>query len=68
LAKDKTVEIAKREGEKLNKQAEINEAYFVGLLWADPFNNYSEYADTIAQDEFVHDVWGYYFELGRRMY
>ena len=68
MAKDKTVEIAKREGEKLNKQAEINEAYFVGLLWADPFNNYSEYADTIAQDEFVHDVWGYYFELGRRMY
>jgi replicative DNA helicase len=68
MAKDTTKDIARKEGEALSKKAEINEAYFVGLLWADPYNNYSEYSDTIAMDEFVHDVWGFYFELGRRMY
>lgn len=68
MAKDTTKDIAKREVEKINKTAEINEAYFVGLLWADPFNNYGEYADMISQDEFIHDVWGFYYELGRRMY
>lgn len=68
MAKDKTAEIAKIEGEKINKQAEINEAYFVGLLWADPFTHYSEYKDTISQDEFIHPIWGFFFDLGRRMY
>jgi len=68
LAKDKTAEIAKIEGEKINKQAEINEAYFVGLLWSDPFTHYSEYKDIISQDEFIHPIWGFFFDLGRRMY
>lgn len=68
MAKETSNEIAKKEGEKINKNAEINEAYFVGLLWADPFTNYNEYNDIIAQDEFIHDVWGFYYELGRRMY
>lgn len=68
MAKDKTKEIAKKEIEKINKNAEITEAYFVGLLWSDPYNYYGEYHDTIAQDEFIHDVWGFYFELGKRMY
>ena len=68
MAKDKTIEIAKAEVEKLSKQAEINEAYFVGLLWSDPFNHYSEYKDTISMDEFIHPIWGFFFDLGRRMY
>lgn len=68
MAKDKTLEVAEKEVEKISKNAEINEAYFVGLLWADPFTNYSEYSDSISEDEFIHDVWGFYFELGRRMY
>lgn len=68
MAKDKTAEIAKIEGEKINKQAEINEAYFVGLLWSDPFTHYSEYKDIISQDEFIHPIWGFFFDLGRRMY
>jgi replicative DNA helicase len=68
MAKDTTVEIARKEVEKIAQNAQINEAYLVGLLWADPFNNYSEYADTMEQDEFYHDVWGFYFELGKRMY
>lgn len=68
MAKDNTKDIVKKEVEKINQQAEINEAYFVGLLWADPFNNYADYKDTLSQDEFVHDVWGFYFDLGRKMY
>lgn len=68
MAKETTNEIAKREIAKINKLAEINEAYFVGLLWADPFNTYSDYKDTISVDEFIHPVWGFYFDLGRKMY
>lgn len=68
MAVDNTKELAKKEVKKISSQAEINEAYFVGLLWANPFESYGEYCDTISQDEFVHDVWGFYYELGRRMY
>jgi len=68
MAKDTTKETVKKEVEKINKGASINEAYFVGLMWADPYNNYSEYGDTLSQDEFIHDVWGFYFDLGRRMF
>lgn len=68
MARDKTREIAEKEVEQINVDAEINEAYFVGLLWANPFDSYSEYSDSISQDEFIHDVWGFYYELGRRMY
>lgn len=68
MAKDTTKEIVKKEAEKINKSAEINEAYFVGLLWSDPYDTYSIYSDTISLDEFVHPIWGFYFELGRKMY
>ena len=68
MAKDTTKEIAEKELKEISSKAEINEAYFAGLLWADPFDTYAEYADTITQDEFIKDVWGFYFDLGRRMY
>lgn len=68
MAVDKTSELAKKEVKKITTQAEINEAYFVGLLWANPFDTYADYGDTISIDEFIHSVWGFYFELGRRMY
>lgn len=68
MAKETTKEVAKKEVDRISRNAEINEAYFVGLLWADPYNHYSEYADTTSQDEFIHDVWGFYYELGRLMY
>lgn len=68
MAVDKTKDIAKKEVETINKRAEINEAYFIGLLWSDPYNNYGEYKDSISQNEFIHEVWGFYFELGRLMY
>lgn len=68
MAVDTTKENARKEVEKISNQAKINEAYFVGLLWANPIDGYGEYAETISMDEFIHGVWGFYFELGRRMY
>lgn len=68
MAKITTEDTVVKIVEKINKSAEINEAYFAGLLWGDPFANYAEYNNTLSQDEFVHDQWGFYFELGRRMY
>ncbi|GIN25486.1 DnaB-like helicase C-terminal domain-containing protein [Bacillus sp. FSL W8-0445] len=68
MAKDNTKELVKREVKEIREKASINEAYFVGLLWSDPFNNYSEYSELINQEEFIHDVWGFYFELGRKMF
>lgn len=68
MAVDTTKDIAKKEVEKMGRNAEINEAYLVGLLWADPFEAYGEYSDTLSEDEFFHPVWSFYFELGRRMY
>jgi len=68
MAVDTSKDLAKKAVEKIKRSAEINEAYFVGLLWANPFEGYGEYHDGIAQDEFFHDVWGFYYELGRRMY
>lgn len=68
MAKDTTKDVAKKEVEKIAKKAQINEAYLVGLLWADPYSNFTEYADTIKMEEFYHDVWEFYFELGRKMF
>ncbi|UUV46305.1 replicative DNA helicase [Bacillus phage vB_BanS-Thrax2] len=68
MAKETTQETVGQIVEKINKGAEINEAYFVGLLWSDPFTYYAEYNDTVNEDEFIHDHWGFFFELGRRMY
>jgi replicative DNA helicase len=68
LAKDKTDELIKKQVEEINKTAEVNESYLIGLLWSDPFENYTEYSEVLNQDEFIHDVWGFFFEFGRRMF
>lgn len=68
MAIDNTKDIVKKEVNLINKNAEINEAYFIGLMWSDPIANYGQYAETLKSDEFIHDVWGFYYELGRLMY
>ena len=68
MAVDTTKENVQKILDDINTKAEINEAYFVGLLWENPFENYAEYADTMTEDTFIHDVWGFYFDLGRKMY
>ena len=60
--------VAEKEIKKIASKAEINEAYFVGILWSNPKEYYTEYKNLVAQDDFIHSVWGFYFELGRRMY
>lgn len=54
--------------DKINKDAKVNEAYFVGLCWSDPINNYGEYSDGLEGDEFIHDVWKFYYDFGKNMY
>ena len=66
--KNSVEEIAKREAEKISENAEISESYFVGILWSDPYNNYSSYYDNIDEEEFIHPQWGFFYDLGKRMY
>lgn len=61
-------EEAKQNAREIRELAEINEAYLIGLLWGDPLNNYSVYGNKIAKDEFIHDVWAFYYELGKQLY
>lgn len=68
MAVDNTKKLVKDEIELISRNAEVNEAYFVGLLWANPLEGYGEYKDIISQDEFIHGVWSFYFELGRMMF
>jgi nitrogen regulatory protein PII-like uncharacterized protein len=68
VAKDISREIAEREIEKIRKNAEVDESYAVGLLWSSPFDGYSEYADKLVYEDFIHDIWGFLYELGRRLY
>lgn len=68
LAKINTKEKVEKITNEIKSKADINESYFVGLLWNNPFENFSSYSDTMTQDEFIHDVWGFFFDLGKRMY
>ena len=61
-------DVATVEKKRIVDQAEIDESYFIGALWNDPFNNYGQYARAMKGESFVHDVWGFYFDLGKRMY
>lgn len=58
----------RRTKEKMIDQGDIDESYFVGALWSDPFENYGEYYKSITQDQFIHDVWAFYFQIGKLMY
>lgn len=68
MAKDNSKEKAKLELQKISRNAEITEAYFVGLLWSDPIMHYGAYAESVNTSEFIHGIWGFFFELGKRMY
>ena len=46
----------------------INENYFVGLLWSEPDINYTEYQAVIESDQLIHEVWRFYYQLGKQMY
>ena len=61
-------EIAKKNIKEIRDLAEINEAYLIGLLWGDPYENYSVYHNQISSSDFLHKVWAFHFELGKRLY
>lgn len=61
-------DIAKKNIKEIRDLAEINEAYLIGLLWGDPYENYSVYQNQISSSDFLHKVWAFHFELGKRLY
>lgn len=64
-----TVEsVASKEKKNIMEQSEIDESYFIGALWNDPYNYYGQYSRTMKGNEFFNDVWEFYFDLGKRMY
>ena len=58
----------KKQLEKIRSKSEVDEAYLVGLLWYEPVNNYGTYHSKIEQSDFINDVWGFFYALGREMY
>jgi replicative DNA helicase len=60
--------IAKQEATKIREVAEINEAYLLGLMWSNPSEYYSSYKDRISSEKFLHKVWGFFFDLGKKLY
>ena len=61
-------ETAKKNIRDIRDLAEVNEAYLIGLLWGNPYDNYSVYANQMSGKEFLHPVWGFHFELGKRLF
>ena len=59
---------AQVEAESIKRLASTNESYFVGLLWSQPMETYTSYSEKISPDDFLHPEWGFYFELGKRLY
>ena len=60
--------IAKQEATKIREVAEINEAYLLGLMWSNPSEYYSSYKARISSEKFLHKVWGFFFDLGKKLY
>lgn len=56
------------EGEKIRAQAEVNEAYFVGLLWSNPSEHYDLFGGKVVAKDFLHRVWGFYYGLGKVLF
>ena len=59
---------AQVEAESIKRLASTNESYLVGLLWNQPLEAYTSYSEKISSDDFLHPEWGFYFELGKRLY
>ena len=60
--------VVKNEIQKIRDKANIEESYFIGLLWNNPMDGYGQYESRLNGDDFLHDVWGFYYDLGKLMY
>ena len=58
----------KDEVEAIRSLADVNESYLVGLMWANPIENYSLYGEKMESKDFLHKQWGFYFGLGKKLY
>jgi hypothetical protein len=56
-----------KEFEKIKKDAEVSEAYFVSLLWHNS-DNYAIFGEMVDQDNFMHKIWKFIYRLGKEMY
>lgn len=54
--------------ENIRKTADMKESYLVGLMWSNPTESYATYGSHTKGDDFLHKIWGFYFELGKLLY
>lgn len=66
VAKKKNV--AQEEIKSIRDLADINESYFIGLMWNTPVESYTTFSARATGQDFLHDIWGFYFDLGNRLY
>lgn len=59
---------AKEEVKEIRNLADVNESYLIGLMWANPTENYSLYGNKMESDDFLHKQWAFYFGLGKELY
>lgn len=52
----------------IRTNADINESYLVGLMWASPMENFPLYGSKLKSKDFLHKSWGFYFGLGNALY
>lgn len=54
-----------RARKRIKEEAEINEAYMIGLLWSDPESTFSEYGYQLEDRDFTQKAYRFFFTLGR---
>lgn len=52
----------------INAQADVNEAYLVGLLWSNPEKYYGKYAEILKGNHFIKGNWGFFYSIGQDLY
>lgn len=57
-----------KEIKEIEEKADISEAYFVGLLWDNPLEEYSTYSSKTKSTDFLMKSWGFFFELGNILF
>ena len=59
---------AKEELQHIRTLADVNESYFIGLMWANPVESYAVYSNRLDSKDFLHKQWGFFFGLGQRLF
>lgn len=59
---DPTEERARK---RIKEEAEVNEAYMIGLLWSNPEDAFSEFGYQLEDRDFTQKAYRFFFTLGR---